>query len=378
MGSAAAYQLSKRGVNVLGIDQFNPPHVKGSTHGETRITRLAMGEGVAYTPIAIRSHEIWRELEALTGKSLLTITGSLIITPTKLQNSLHGKSDFLEQTLLSAEKYGIAHELFRGKEITRRFPQFLVSDDEVAFFEHDAGFVRPELCVQVQLDLARSNGADIHTDEKVMTFTPQGDGVLVVTEAGEYFAEHLIVSAGPWISDFLNPEYRPLVNVYRQVLYWFSVHNAAHFAPSEFPVFIWDLGGGDDMYGFPAIDGADGGIKIATEKYIDPTTPDSVVRTVSEEETMEMFEKRIHNRLIGVQDICLKAATCLYSVTPDDSFIIDFLPDFPQVIIASPCSGHGFKHSAGVGEILADLATKGHSALDISPFGFNRFDPTRK
>jgi sarcosine oxidase len=373
MGSAAAYQLSKLGVRVLGIDRFSPPHILGSTHGDTRITRLANGEGSAYAPLAIRSHEIWRELERRIGENLLTITGGLIISNPAFGSPVHGKVDFLQQTVDAAKLHGIAHELLVGPQIREKFPQFNAADNDEAYYEEQSGFVRPERCVGAQLSLAKEQRAQINTNEKVLSFETEGAGVRVVTDAGEYFADNLIVSAGPWIADFIGDQYKSLFRIYRQVLYWFDVDHIEPFLPETFPIFIWDLGDGEDIYGFPAIDGPSGGLKVAPEVYESTTTADTVDRSISVEETTDMYERRIKGRILGVNNKCVKAATCLYTVTPDSNFVIDFLPGSPQIIIASPCSGHGFKHSAAVGEVLAELATDGKSTLDISSFSLNRF-----
>jgi sarcosine oxidase len=371
MGSAAIYQLAKRGNRVLGIDQYAPPHINGSSHGETRITRQAIGEGEAYTPLALRSHEIWRDLEARTGQSLLTVTGGLIISPAVGRNIVHGKADFLQQTIDSANKYQIAHELLNGQQIRERFPQFLTKDDDHGYFEIGAGFLRPERCVKVQLDLAEAQGAEIRTSEKVHLVIKDGDGVRIVTDDAEYFADKAIIAAGPWINEFLGPAYQGVFKVFRQTLFWFAVNRGEEFSPERFPIFIWDLGKGNDMYGFPSVDNGMS-IKIATEKYTDPTTPEFVDRIVTPDEANDMYSLRVGPYIGGVTSNCVDSITCLYTVTPDSNFVIDSLPDTPQIIAASPCSGHGFKHSAAIGEILAQLVVDGKSSLDISSFSISR------
>ncbi|RYX83910.1 N-methyl-L-tryptophan oxidase [bacterium] len=376
MGSAACYQLAKRGASVIGIDQFSPPHMSGSTHGDTRLTRQAIGEGEAYTPLALRSYQLWDEIEKQSGQQLLTITGGVIIAEPQGFSQAHGNVDFMSNTLRSAQKYGIAHERLTNADIQARYPQFKVKGHEVGYFEYNAGFLRPERCVEAQLELAKRDGADIHTDEKVLSFTQHTDGVTVATDKGEYHAQKLIISAGSWLSELLEPQYEGLFKVYRQVLYWFDIaDNYLSFAPENFPVFIWDFGTGNDeaMYGFPAIDGAQGGLKVAREEYQVTTTPESVERTVSDAETDVMFERCIEPHLIGVKRECLKATTCLYTVTPDSGFVIDVHPQHKDVIIASPCSGHGFKHSAAIGEALAQMATGGKSSIDMSAFSLGRF-----
>jgi sarcosine oxidase len=373
MGSATVYQLARRGVKTLGIDRYSPPHQRGSTHGDTRIFRQAIGEGDGYTPIAQRSFEIWRELEELSNVELLTVTGGLVLGESISGGSLHGKSDFLKRTIDSANRYAIAHEILDAREIKRRFPQFNVPTDSCAYYEHLAGYLAPERCVKVQLSLAKESGADIRINEKVVSFVPEDDGVRVETENGVYFAEMLIASAGPWLSELIGHNLANKLNVYRQVQYWFEVDNPAQFEVGRCPVFIWDFGTGAGMYGFPTVAKYSNGIKVATEQYAASTTPEDVNRIVTDDEKAGMYNTTIKGRLLNVKNRCLHAETCLYTVTPDSDFIVDRLPNFPQIIVASPCSGHGFKHSAAIGEILAELAIYGKSKLDISGFGLGRF-----
>jgi sarcosine oxidase len=379
MGSAAAYQLAKRGAKVLGIDRFAPPHSFGSTHGETRITRQAIGEGEEYVPLALRSYEIWREIEAETGDDLLTITGGLIMSSAggaAESHGLHGSKKFIEQTVECARKYGIAHELLTTDKIRRRFPQFELVGDESGYFENEAGFLRPENCVKTQIELAQKYDAEIHLNEKVLSYQADENGVEVNTDKGKYRADKLIISAGPWVNEFVDEEYRKLFKIYRQVLYWFELQEQAdNYLLGNFPVFIWQFGRWSDdfIYGFPALDGRQG-LKIATEQHLAETDPDRVNKKVSEDEVMEMHRKYVAPRLPGLTGRCLKAMTCLYTATPDEGFVIDRHPQHKNVLIASPCSGHGFKHSAAVGEILAQLAIDGKTRFDINKFSLARFN----
>ena len=376
MGSATLYQLARRGVSVIGIDQFSPPHPFGSTHGDTRLTRQAIGEGEAYTPLSLRSYELWDELEHATGQSLLTRTGGLIIADALQPSTAHGNADFLGNTLRCADKFGVRHEQLSAESIGFRFPQFKLRGSETGYFEPNAGFLRPERCVRAQLELATRHGASIRTGEKVLGFTQQSSGVCVRTERGRYHADKLIVCAGPWVSELLGEGFQGVFRVYRQVLYWFDVRESyASFRPDTFPVFIWDFGAseGGGIYGFPAIDGPEGGIKVAREHYQTTTDPNHYDRIVSQGETDEMFERFVEPRLVGVKRECLKAVSCLYTVTPDSGFVLDVHPDYKDVIIASPCSGHGFKHSAAIGEALAQLALHGRTDIDLSAFSLERF-----
>ena len=372
VGAAVVYQLASMGVDVIGIDRLSPPHVFGSTHGESRITRQAIGEGKAYTPLALRSNEIWGEMERLSGESLLTRNGALIISKSGGTSSLHGKSDFLAQTIASAQEYSIAHEVLDADDIRSRFPQFLVSDDDIAYYEPGSGFLRPERCVRVALNLAKGLGANIRIEQQVLEIEDADHFAVVRMDDDSISADHLIIAAGAWVSRFLSPGYRSLFKVYRQVQFWFETDSTADFDPAVCPVFIWDFGSGGGMYGFPMLDGS-GSIKVAAEQYDVTTLPDSLDKTVSEEEASNMYRDRVDGRLAGVTDRLQRTDTCLYTVTSDSGFVIDKLPGSEHIIVASPCSGHGFKHSAAIGEALAQICVSGKSVADISSFSLDRF-----
>jgi sarcosine oxidase len=373
-GAATTYQLAKRGAKVLGIDQFDPPHRYGSTYGDTRVTRLGIGEGAHYTPLAVRSHAIWREIETETGLDLLTTNGGLIISSAD-SVGIHG-SAFFANTIAAARTHGIAYEKLDAAAIRGRFPQFAIDDGAVGYYEPSAGFVRPERCVAAQLALAKTKGGVLQRDERVIGFQATPSSVAVRTNSGVYEAGQLIIAAGPWLPSLLAPPLGALFKVYRQVLFWFDVEDVESFLPERFPIFIWELPRkAGAVYGFPALDGARGGIKIATESFESTTTPDTVRREVSVHE-----ERAIHARFIapfirGVRPHCIRSVACLYTMTnvkDDFEFVIDRHPDFERVILASPCSGHGFKHSAAIGEALAQLALEGKSDADLRPFSLSR------
>lgn len=374
MGSAALYQLAKREVNVLGIDRFTPPHTLGSTHGDTRITRRAIGEGENYTPLAMRSYELFQEIERTADTKLLEITGELIISSDRPSSANErNQLGFLEQTISDAERYNIPHEVLDANAIRKRFPQFTVAADEKAYYEPGAGILRPERAVQTQIELARSCGARIHLNETFRGFTDTACGIVVSTESGQYETDYLILSVGPWLPELL-PEFSRIFTVNRQVLYWFDVSNAYDdFIPGKMPVFDWHLKSGRSTYGFPALDGRLGGVKIATESYAETVTPDSVDRMVRQDEIDAMYASVVAPHFPAVSSTCIKSAVCLYTVTPDCSFVIDRHLASDKILICSPCSGHGFKHSAGIGEALADIITTGAPRVDLSSFSLNRF-----
>jgi sarcosine oxidase len=372
MGSAAVYQLAKRGARVIGIDRYSPPHTLGSTHGDTRVTRLAIGEGEQFVPFAMRSHEIWRELESEAGTSVMTTTGGLIMAASSGQ-SLHGSTEFLETTIAAAEKFGIKHRVLDADKIAAAYPQFILDGSERGYFEDEAGFLRPELGVATQLSLAEKLGVDIHRNERVLRIEKDGTGVKVTTDIASYRAATAIISAGPWVSEFVRSPVADVFKVYRQVLYWFNVSAAyEEYALGAFPIFIWSFGrfDGDFVYGFPAINGRDGGLKVASEVFHETTTPERASRSVTDEETASVFSNYISGKLVGVGDRCVRSAVCLYTSTPDSNFVIDWLDE--NVLLASPCSGHGFKHSAAIGETLAELALTRTSRIDVSSFSIAR------
>jgi sarcosine oxidase len=378
MGSAALYHLAKKGSRALGIDRYSPPHAFGSTHGDTRVTRLAIGEGEHYTPLAIRSHELWRELERETGTSLLTTNGGLIISSGDATSHTHVEG-FFDNTLAAARKFGIAHELIDAAEIRRRFPQFKVSGAEHGYLERDAGFVRPERCVAAHLTEAERRGATIHRHETVVAFRGTASGVSVMTDRGTYAAATLIVAAGAWLPRLVGPDLGQHFAVYRQALFWFEIESpTSAFSVEHCPIFIWELTDRrQGIYGFPAVDGPQGGVKIATEQFAETTDADAVRRNVTDEEIRSMVADYVVPYMTGLTGRCLKAVTCLYTVTPDFGFVLDRHPSLERAILVSPCSGHGFKHSPAIGEALAEMATGGAPRFDLTPFALSRFDRNR-
>ncbi len=359
MGAAATYQLARRGARVLGIDQYSPPHELGSTHGETRITRIACGEGPEYTAFARRSHEIWRELEAETGLELLTQNGFLAISGAGNRSANHGVADFLGGTVAAAKAGGVRHEILDAATMRRRYPAFNVADGDTAYHDSVGGFVRPEQCITAQLRTAARLGAELSLNEQVVSFEQADAGVTVKTGKQTYRGRQLVVAAGAWLPGLLGPALAGSFMVTRQVLYWFRAKSeAAHaeFAPERFPVYIWQLPRYQSIYGFPALGGIEEGVKLATEQYDVATTPQSVSRTVDADETREMYETYVEPFFPGLSSTCVKRKACLYTWVDNARFIIDRHPDMDRVIVASPCSGHGFKHSAGIGELLAEMA----------------------
>jgi sarcosine oxidase len=374
MGSAVLYQLAKRGASVVGIDRFAPPHALGSSHGETRITRQAVGEGRDYVPFVTASHRIWRELEAATGETLLNACGALVMAPGHGISSHHGKPDFVGRSISAAQAAGIPHEVLDGAEVARRFPQFLnLAGDEKAYYEPGGGYVMPERCLAAQLGCAASAGAEIRTGCAVLSLRQDGAGIRVETAEGEIRADRAVVAAGAWTAPLLGRPFDRLLTVRRQLLHWYALSDTAAYGPRA-PVFIWMYGTTDTeyLYGFPPIPG-ERAIKVATEQYSTSTTADGVERRVDPLESAEMYRLRVENRLAGATPDVVRSAACVYTVTPDRGFIIDRHPEMDRVLVVSACSGHGFKHSAGIGEAIAADWAGEPERIDLAPFALARF-----
>lgn len=374
MGAATVYQLARRGVKVIGIDRFTPPHDQGSSHGDTRITRLALGEGAEYLPFARRSHEIWRELEAATGRTLFRQTGGLVFSSLDGRSPAHGNADFLQTTIDVARRHNIPHEVLDAGTMARRFPQFRFKGDETGCFEPSAGLVHPEACIAAQLELVRDMGARLITHNQVRRWYVDGSGLVIETDSCRIQADRLVITAGAWLPDLV-PELRPITRICRQVLYWFDLdHSTQAFESEDMPVFIRVPDSRADMfYGFPPVDGKLGGLKIATEQFTTMCEPDHVDRTVTPAEAHSMHQ--LASPHVRILPRLLRSAVCKYTITPDFHFLIDRHPDSTNVWLASACSGHGFKHSAAIGEYLARQVAQdgGRDELEsTSWWGFNR------
>jgi sarcosine oxidase len=374
MGAATLYQLAKAGVKAVGIDRFASPHDQGSSHGDTRITRLAVGEGAAYVPLVRRSHQIWRELEAQSGEALFEQCGVLVMRSSETTASHHGAADFVAQTIELGRTYGIDHEILTSSQIRARFPQFgPICDGAVGYFEPEGGFVRPEQCIATQLAAAQALGATLITGTTVSAV--ESDGGVVRIKAGDrtLVADKVIICAGMWSANLLGEPFSALLKVCRQKLFWFKLAEPVIF-PEASPSFILVHGPGeaDSCYGFPPIPG-EGSMKIATEQYVPLQSIDALDRTVSAAEVEEMYRMQVAGNIAGVTSELVKARVCTYTVTPDHGFIIDDHPTLNNVTVVSACSGHGFKHSAAIGEAVAQRCLSGTSQIDLSAFSLSRF-----
>jgi len=363
MGSAAAYHLAKCGQRVLGLEQFTPAHDKGSSHGLSRMIRQAYFEDPCYVPLLLRAYELWRELERASNQKLLTVTGGIMIGRRGCET--------VEGTYRSAQQYGLPHELLDAKQIRKRYPVFTPDDDTIGVYEANAGYVVPDLAVRASLDLATSAGATLQFGERALEWQPTASGVQVKTTHGTYEAGQLVISAGPWLQQFMPA--LPM-RVERKILFWFEPTGGIEpFKLGKFTVWGWELEAGTYLYGFPATNDVPGGVKVATHrepKFV-ACHPDTIDRQVYPEE-IELMRERLASRIPVLASRCLATATCLYTNSPDDHFVLDRHPQHKQVLVVSPCSGHGFKFTPVIGEVVAELVTNGRTRFDLGRFSLGR------
>jgi sarcosine oxidase len=366
MGSAAAYELARRGHKVLGLEQFPLVHDRGSSHGQTRIIRKAYFEHPNYVPLAQRSFERWYNLEQATGRHLLTECGCLNI----------GKdgSELIAGVRRAAQEHRLPVEHLNGTDLRKRFGQLRFDDSYVAVLEKEAGFLYVEDCVRAHIEQARHIGADIHEQEPIVSWKADESHVEVQTQRGSYRAERLIVTAGAWAQSMLAELGLPLT-VRRKVLLWFGTHGDQAFRRDVFPIYLTNALGGF-YYGFPVIDGL--GHKAARhdlgETLTDPAQVERGLRADDEQDVRRFLTEHLPDANGPLRS----HKVCLYTLTPDEHFIIDVHPQHPRVVLAAGFSGHGFKFAPVVGEILADLAETGRTGWAIDMFQLRRFGDSRR
>ncbi len=361
MGSATAFHLAgRKGLRVLALDRLHPPHTLGSTHGGTRIIRETSFEHPRYVPLVRRAYECWRRMEAVTGRRLLHITGGVFI----------GAEDgvFVAKSKESADIHAVPYEILSPGEIRRRFPALRPDASTVGFFEPGAGILGPETCVQACLDYARAGGVEIRFDEPVVRWEASGRGVTVTTPRGRYSAGKLLLAAGPWMLDTLAQIGVP-VTAERIVMHWFAPSgDAAPFDAARCPLALWEFGPNAAFASFPIEGGA---IKTTIHHGGEPTTADTVRRDVAAHEIAAM-RTMLARFLPGANGAHRRSAVCLYTNVRGGDFLIDAHPEHAQVLLASPCSGFGFKFASAIGELLAELLVEGKTGWDLQPFGVDR------
>jgi sarcosine oxidase len=361
MGSATVYQLSKRGQRVLGLERFDIPHSMGSSHGVNRIIRLAYYEHPSYVPLLRRAYELWRELEQTVGEQLLFITGSLDAGPPG--------SPCFEGSLLSCKQHDLPHEVLDGAEINRRFPGYNLPSTHQAVLQPDGGYLMSERGIVAHVTAAQALGAEVHARETALGWEPRGDGIRVTTDHAVYEADRLVVSAGAWVGELV-PGLKRVTSPERQVLAWLQPSRHELFSAARFPVFNLFVDEGH-YYGFPivSVPGFKFGRYHHLDEQVDPNTLDREAGP-RDEAILRSFAERYFPLGAGPT---MAMRTCMFTNAPDEHFIIDLHPDDERVVVASPCSGHGYKFCSVVGEIVADLVEAGETRHDIGLFKIGRF-----
>jgi sarcosine oxidase len=367
MGSAAALAIARRGGRVVGFDRFRPPHSFGSSHGESRIIREAYFERPFYVPLVRRAYARWREIEQERGARLLLRCGGISIGLPE--------SEIVRGAIASARMHDVPHEQLSAAEVQRRFPAWRVPEKMVGVWDPGAGVLDPERCIDTLLSLATARGARLAFEEPVVSWRATGDGVEVRTVAGVYHAGHLVLSAGGWLRDLAGDITLPLA-VERNAVHWFApapgpAGRPELLRPDRFPLFLLEIDPDHVAYGFPDL-GTGNGVKAAWHHQGEITSADDVRRDVRPDE-IESVRDMFRRFIPDADGAWIKSSVCLYTNTPDFDFIIDTHPRHDRVLIASPCSGHGFKFATAIGEILADLAIDGRAGVDLTPFRLSRF-----
>jgi len=363
VGTAAALSLARRGARVLVLERFRIPHDRGSSHGESRIIRLAYFEHPDYVPLVTEAYRLWRDLERECGETLLTRTGGLELGPPE--------GLLVRGNLESARRHGLAHEILDAGEIRRRFPAFRAENGTVGVYQRDSGILAVERCVAACAEAARRRGADVREGVTVRAIAPDaGGGVRVVADRGEVFrARRAVVTAGPWAPRLLAELALPLT-IARQPVLFFEPKRADLFEAGRCPIFIWERPGGRFYYGFPIFRRPL--VKVARHGGGEKADPDAVDRTIrpDDEATLREF---LEPCLPEASGRLADGSVCLYTNTPDGDFVVDLHPRRREIAIVAGLSGHGFKFATVLGEILADLALDGRTPRPIARFRADRF-----
>jgi sarcosine oxidase len=361
MGSATLFHLARRGVRVLGLERYDLLHEYGSSHGLTRIIRLAYWEHPGYVALLRRSYQLWRELERLSGERLLHITGSIDGGP--------ANGPVFSGALRSSQQHGLPYEVMDGTELSRRFPGYRLPREIQCLYQPEGGFLLPERCNLAHINAALAAGAQVRYREPVIEWGVTGGHCWVRSLRGRHEAGRLVIAAGPWASKLV-PELAELAVPERQVLAWLQTSRPERFTPEVFPVFYIELEEGR-YYGFPSflVPGFKFGRYHHRQERVDPDRmnrePDS-----EDERLLRMFAERYFPDAAGPT---LMLKTCLFTNSPDEHFILDLHPNTPEVALAAGFSGHGYKFCSVVGEIMADLAQKGETEHNIGFLGLKRF-----
>jgi sarcosine oxidase len=366
LGSSAAYQLARAGLKVTGLERFHRVHARGASHGESRGVWQAYFMGPSYVPYVQRAVAMWEELSAELGQTFFHRTGGICLGSPE--------ATLVPAALASAQSCGLTHEYLSADDVRRRFPVFTPTDDEVAIYDPSAGYVRPEVVVGANLQLAERAGAQLHFEEQILDVTFLADGVRVRTAQDTYEADRIVLSAGCWTNDLI-PELQLPITVLRKTMAWFDPTEAPeNYLPGRMPYWIWERAGAVG-YGHPAVDGSTGGVKAGIHSGGEPTHPDEIDGLVRADE-LEVLRDFLRDALPSLPGRLLRSRVCMYDNTPDMGFVIGQVPGNERAIIAAGTSGHAFKFVPAIGESITELVLGKTPTQDLSRFAPDRFAST--
>ncbi|MBA2277432.1 MAG: N-methyl-L-tryptophan oxidase [Chloroflexia bacterium] len=360
MGTAAGWALAKQGHDVVVLEQFGHVHSMGSHGGKTRIIRHAYAEGADYVPLVQRADALWQELEAATGTNFLIRTGGLDMAAPGFGHAVAARRSALE--------YDLPHEWLTGAEVNRRWPTWRLPDDWEVCYSPDAGFLEVEPSLRALATEMARHGGELRTEEAVQDWSTADDAISVRTTRGEYRADRLVVVAGSWTGHLLAAIGLPL-EVRRKPVFWFKVDDESRFAPDRFPVFIAECADGN-FYGLPVH--GEPGVKAGVHNGGKATTPDTIDRTPHPSDYEQDLAPFMSRCLVGASEEVVSGTVCMYTMTPDEHFLIDRHPEDPRIVFATGFSGHGFKFAPVIGEHLAALATD-EAVQPYADFALSRF-----
>ncbi|GAA3107984.1 sarcosine oxidase [Kribbella aluminosa] len=366
MGAAAAWRAAARGASVIGFEQFTPAHARGSSHGGSRIFRRTVFEGIDYVPVVRRAEQLWAQLERDTGATVFHRSGGLCVGA--------AEGELVRDAMRCAEEGDVEIELLDADALAGRYPQFAVAPGDVGVFEPGAGVLDPEGCIRAELGLAKAAGAELRFETQVSGLQYDDAGVRISVGAETITARRAIVATGAWFTDLV-PELALPLRVQRSPLVWFAGADQAAYGPDRFPTFIWESGDLDG-WGIPDVDGR--GVKVgagrsAAKPWLEHASDNDYPIGPADTGPVEAIVRRAFP---GLDPVPVAATPCMNSKSPDGDFVIGIPAAAPALVLAGAFSGHGFKHSAAVGDITVDLAVDGASDIALGHFSPDRFGPT--
>ncbi len=362
IGSATAWRLARAGYSVQLLEQFSLGHELGSSHGPSRMIRLAYEEP-EYAILGRAAFHLWDDLQQESGEDLLRMTGGLDVgTPDAYE---------MEGIVRTYETLGMPYERLDRDELRHRYPQLNLPEGTIGLHQQDYGILAATRCVLTVAARAKAAGADVRAEERALEVVPSGEGVTVRTDKGELRASRVILTAGSWTNPLLAPLGLELpLTILQEQLAFFRVRDPEAHGPDRLPLVIHRFPNTTSLGSLFPIFGHEG-VKVMVDRIgpiVEPENPDRSIDPL----LLERLRAYTTDLLPSATGEILETTSCRFTVTPDENFIIDTHPEFPQVVFASSCSGHGFKFAPVIGQMLADLALTGETDYPMALFRRDR------